>query len=85
LFELESKVLVYIKLAGLVNKYLGKLTVYSPIPIFICIGQSASGDFAPDAHMIKLLMHGAKATFNVTQAFSVSKLSEGHAHELIKA
>jgi hypothetical protein len=37
---------------------LGKVALDTPVSLFIRISQSASGDLATDAHVIKLILHG---------------------------
>jgi hypothetical protein len=47
--------------------------------------QSGLGYLASNAHVIKLGLECTKTRLDVTQAFAVSKLGEGHAKKLIKA
>ena len=58
--------------------------VDAPIPFFVCIGQGASRNFAPDPCVIKLGMHGPQAYFDVAKTFAIGRLIEGHAKELIE-
>ena len=65
------------------NQNLGKITVEAPVSVFIGIGNRTARDFAPNAHMIKLVSHCAQAALDITKTFTVGKLGKGHAQELI--
>lgn len=82
--DLQPEVLVRIQLSGHSDQHISKVGVDAPIPFFVCIGQGAPRNFAPDPCVIKLGLHGPQAYFDVAKTLPISQLSEGHAKELIE-
>ena len=68
----------------LVDKDLSKIAVNVPIPFFVCISQCAFGNSASNTHVVELLLKSSQATFDISKAFPIGKLSKSHAQELIK-
>ena len=49
------------------------------------ICQSISGYFAPDAHVVELVLLCTQTGVDIPQTFSVGQLGKGHAEKLIQA
>ena len=81
--KLKAKVIAGIELPGLMDEDLRKVAVNAPVSSLIGIGQGGARDFTAYSHVVKLLVHGSQATFNVAQAFAISQLGKGHTQELI--
>ena len=56
-----------------------------PVPGLVGIGKCRTADGVPKPHMVEFRGLCRKADCNVSQAFTVSKLSEGHGFELFLA
>ena len=82
--DLQSEVLACIQLSGRSNQHMSKVGVDAPIPFFVCIGQRAPRNFAPDPCVIKLGLHGPQACFDIAKTLPISQLSKSHAKELIE-
>ena len=52
--------------ALIIKEHLGKIAVYPPITIFICLCQSISRNFTPYPCMVKLLSHCAKTALDIS-------------------
>lgn len=48
------------------------------------MSQCIARDFAPNAHMVKLWLHGPKTYFYVAQTLSIGQLRKDHHAELIE-
>src|SRR4030042_3849738 len=81
--ELDSEIFFEVKLAGLINEQLGKISVDTPISIFVGIGQRAARDLAANASVVKLLFESPKAALDITQAFAESQLGKVRTQKLI--
>lgn len=82
--DLWFEVLARIQLSGHSDQHMGKVGVDAPISFFVCIGQRASRNLAPDPCVIKLGLHGPQTYFDIAKTLLISQLSEGHAKELIE-
>jgi hypothetical protein len=51
---------------------------------FVGIGQSGSGNPAPNAHVVELAVDRSQAGFDITQALAIGQLSKCDAKELIQ-
>ncbi len=76
LVQLHPKVLPGIEFSGSFDQYMGKIRIDAPVAFLVGVGQSAAGDLAADTGMIEFGLHCAKACFDVSQAFSIGKLSK---------
>jgi len=82
--ELQTDVFLAIKPTRLVDKDVGEVGVDSPIAGFVGVGQIASRNAAPNAHVVKPILHGQKTSFDIAEAFPVGQLGESQAQELIE-
>ncbi len=82
--KLKAKIIVSVKLSGLMDKELGKIAIDSPVSILVGLGNRTSGNFAPDAHVKKLASHYTQAALDVTKTFTVCQLGKGNAQKLIE-
>ncbi len=64
--------------SGRMDKTLGKIRIDSPVPNPVGVGQRISRNAMGDTHVIKLQRLCAQTGFKITQAFTISELSEGH-------
>jgi hypothetical protein len=55
-----------------------------PVPHLVGFRQGAAGNLAADAHMIEFVVLCSEAGLDVSQAFAIRQLSEGHNAELIQ-
>ncbi len=85
LLQIQAEVVRGIELSCLGYQYLGKVGIDAPVPFLIGFGQSASSDAAPNAHMITSGRNGSKTGLDITQAFTIGQLGEGHAEILVPA
>ena len=84
LLQLDPKVVVEIEIASDTNQHLRKIRVNAPIPVFVGSGQGASGNPAPNTHMVKPWFHCPKTGFDIAQTFSIGKLRKGHTQKLVQ-
>jgi len=69
--KLKDKIIVQGKLPCMMDENLRKVTICPPVSIFSGINNCTAGYFAPDSYVVKLLFHGAEATFNITEALAI--------------
>ena len=55
--QAEGKVITGIKLTGLPDQYLCKVTVNTPITFFVGISNCASGNFVLNANVVEFVLH----------------------------
>ena len=66
------------------NQHLGKVLIDSPAPIFIGIGQCASGDLAPDAHVVEFVLHPEQTGRDISKALAVGQLCKEQTEILVE-
>jgi hypothetical protein len=79
LVDVDIKIFIDIGSASNMNQGLGKIGVDAPIPVFVGVGQCASGNLSSNAHMVKLGILSTQTGLDVPEAFSLSQLCESHA------
>lgn len=85
LVEIETERLAGVHRARDADQHLSKVGVDAPIVRLVGIGQSGARNPAPEAHVIKLALHRAQASFDVAEALAKRQLGKGQAKELIEA
>jgi len=65
-----------IQIAGCSNEALSKIGVDAPVALFVGIGQSTAGHFATKAHVVQLGLLSPQTGFDITEAFTISKLGK---------
>ena len=85
LVEFDTEVFVLIKVAGLMNKDLGKVGVDTPIPVLVGTGEIVSSDVASNSHVIEFVAHCLQTGFDIAKTLAISHLSETHRQELVEA
>jgi len=85
LIQFDAEGISGVKLSGFYYEYVGEIGVNPPIPILVGMGESVAGNLSPNAQVVQFGLSGPKAGLNISQAFSVGELSEGHTKELIPA
>jgi hypothetical protein len=66
------------------NEGVSKIGVDAPVANLVCIGQVVAGNRRANAHVVELVLLGTKAGFDISQAFAIGQLSEGHAKILVE-
>ena len=84
MLELSAEAIGLVQSPSPSDQDLSEVRVDPPVAVFVGIGESAPGDDAAKARMIKLPLKGAEADFDIAQALAIGQLSEGHAKELIE-
>ena len=64
---------------------LSEVGVDAPVAGLVGVGQGGARHPAAEAHVIKLALHGAQASFDVAEALAKGRLGKGQAKELIEA
>ena len=85
LLQLDTKVFVGVKSAGLGDQDLGEVGVDFPIADLVGMSQGIAGDFSSKAHVIEFLLVAPEAGLDVSEAFAITELGKSHAEELIPA
>jgi len=62
---------------------IGQVLVNSIISNFVGIGQGRSRNLTTESDMIKLLVMGIQACFNIPQTFPIRKLGKGKTEKLV--
>ena len=83
--KVKAEVFVCIQLPCLCYQTLSEVSPDPPVPGLVGIGKCRTADGVPKPHMVEFRGLCRKADCNVSQAFTVSKLSEGHGFELFLA
>jgi hypothetical protein len=83
LIQLYSHGIVSIQGARNADEHLSKVGIDSPVSSFVGVRQCGAGYLTAESHVIELALHGTQTSLDVTQAFSVSQLSESHGEKLI--
>lgn len=78
-------IIVLIHRSGDVHKYTGKISIYSPITIFICFGKGIPRDSMSYAAMIQFTGNSFQAIFDITEAIPLGKLGKTYDVEMITA
>jgi len=85
LLQLQAEVVLGIKPSSLRDKYLGEISIDTPVPFLIGFGQGTSSDTSSNTHVVTSGRDGTQAGFDITQAFSICQLSKGHTEVLVPA
>ena len=79
-----SEILACIQSSGDAYQNVSEVSIDAPVSSFVGICQSASGDLASYAGMVKLGTHGAQTGLDIPKTLLVRQLCEGHAEELVQ-
>jgi hypothetical protein len=85
LFQSHSEVFVGVQFPGPADQNLGEVGIDAPISLLVGFGQGAAGDLAAEACVIEFGLHRPETGFDISKAFSVCELREGHAEKLFEA
>ena len=66
------------------NQDLGEISIDTPVPFLVGVGEGTPGDPAPYTGAIAFRAHRPQACLDVPKAFSIRQLGECHAKELIE-
>ncbi len=83
--EIESQVLVQLKLASAPDQYCGQVGPDSPVARLVGIGQGRAVNAVEIFHGVLLAQVGPKRHFDVAQVLSPSQLSKSHDAKLLRA
>ena len=85
LIQFDSEGIVSVKATGLPNEDLGKVGIDSPISDLVGMSQSIARDVSAEAHVIEFPLSRTETGLDVSEAFPIRQLSEGHAEKLVPA
>lgn len=83
--QIYPKAFVQIECPGFANQCLSKVGPDSPVSVLVGMGQCTPGDRRSHTPVIEFGLMRAQTAFDISQAFPVGKLGEGHAEVLIHA
>jgi hypothetical protein len=83
--EIESQVLVQIKLASAPDQNCSQVGPNSPVARLVGIGQGRAVNAVAKSHGVQLARVGSKSHFDVAQALAPSQLGKIHDSELLRA
>jgi hypothetical protein len=67
------------------DQHLGEIGINAPVVSLVGVGECGARHLPAESNVIQFAAHRAKARLDVTQAFAVSQLGEGHRQILIPA
>ena len=85
ILEIESQVLVRIKLASAPDQNCSQVGPDSPVARLVGIGQGGAVNAVAKSHGLQLARVGSKRHFDVAQALSPSQLGKSHDAKLLRA
>jgi len=83
--QLDADRVVCIQRPRDADQHLGEVRKDAPIARLVGVGQRRARRATAEASVIEFAAHGAKAGFDVAQAFAVSQLGKSHRQKLIPA
>ena len=83
--EIETERLIGVHGARDVNENLSEVGEDAPVMRLVGVGDRGARDPAAEAHVIKLALHGAQASFDVAEALAKGQLRKSQTKELIQA
>ena len=83
--NIEPEWIFRIQRTNSLDKGLSKVTVDTPIPLFICFGKSVSWNSVTDTAMIQFMLDGIEAGLNVAKTVLRSILCKAHHEKLVVA
>ena len=81
--NIESEWIFRIQRTDSPDKSLSKVTVDTPVPLFICLGKSVPWNSVTDTAMIQFMLDGIEAGLNVAKTVLRSILRKAHHEKLI--
>lgn len=85
LIQFDAEGIGGVKFSGFGDEDLSEVGINSPVSGLIGMCKGIAGDLSPDAQVIESGLGCPKADLDISEAFPVGKLSEGHAEVLIPA
>jgi len=85
LIQFDSEGIVGVEATGLPHEDLGKVGIDSPISDLVGMSQSIARDVSAEAHVIEFPLSRTETGLDVSEAFPIRQLSEGHAEKLVPA
>jgi len=85
LIQFDAEGIVGVEATSLAYKDLGKVGIDSPISDLVGMSQSIARDVPSEAHMIEFPLGRTETDLDISEAFSIGQLSEGHAEKLVPA
>ena len=82
--EIHGQGLLGVKSTSLIDQNQGDISIDFPVACFVGPGQGVAGYTGLEPGMIEFWSESSQAGFDISQRLSGSKLSEGHAVELIE-
>jgi hypothetical protein len=85
LIQIHTDRIVRIQRTGDTDEHLCEVGENAPVVRLVRVGQIRARHASTKSHVIQLAADGAQASFDITQAFAVSELSESHRQILVPA
>ena len=85
LIQFDTEGIVGVVATGLANEDLGVVGIDSPISELVGMSQSIARDVPSKAHVIEFPLSRRETCLDVSEAFPIRQLSEGHAEKLVPA
>jgi hypothetical protein len=85
LIQFDAERIDGVKFSGFFDEDLSEVGINPPVPGLIGMGKGIAGNLPRDAQVIKSGLGCAKADLDISQAFSIGELCEGHAEVLVPA
>ena len=83
--NVKIEIIPLVQVLCLQDEHLGEVGVYSPGSALIRLGKGASGDAAPEAHVIQPALHRIQGEYDIPETEAVGQLGECQAKELVPA
>src|SRR2546421_7434045 len=83
--QIDGKRLVAVEIAGLLDEEMSEIRINTPVTFTVGVGQGGPSNLGAKTHMVKLGLLCPQANLNVTQAFAIGELREGHTEKLFPA
>jgi hypothetical protein len=84
LLELSTEAIVEVEFPRSCDQDMSEIFVDPPVAQFVGIGESTPSDDTSKSRVVKFLVKGVEADFDVPEALAIGQLSEGHTEKLIE-
>lgn len=85
LIQFDTEIIGGVKFSGFCNEDLREVCINPPVSCLIGMREGIAGDLPPDAQVIKSGLGCSQTDLDISQAFPVGELGEGHAEVLVPA
>jgi hypothetical protein len=82
--EFQREVVAEVKLPGNLYQRLCKVGINTPVADLVRVGQRIAGNSTAYPHVVKLVLLGTQAGFDIPETFAVCQLREGQAEVMVE-